>query len=179
MSSGATGGNPGRRPPGPGGEAGEKTAAAGDVAAETASRALALASALSEALGEITRRLSEYSAFGRRSRQVIIALAVSFALDVILTVALGLTALSAHGTAAANDHLVQALHAAQLTSCASGNVFRADQDTIWRSFISLAVKPAPGESAAQAARAARLAAQFLAYIATVNHPVNCTALYGR
>jgi hypothetical protein len=176
MSSSGTGGDPGRRTAG---EAAEKTAAAGDVAGETASRALALASALSEALGEITRRLSEYSAFGRRSRQVIIALAVSFALDIVLTVALGLTALSAHGTANANDHLVQALHASQLTSCASGNVFRADQDTIWRDFISLIAKPSPGETAAQAARTARLAAQFLAYIATVNHPVNCTALYGR
>lgn len=171
----------------------ETAATAGSLAEATAAKALALASALSATLTEIARRLDEYSAFGRRSRQIItklrrinIALAVSLSLDIILTVVLGFTAFSAHGTADSNAQLVQelhvqqtALHAAQLTVCANGNIFRADQDTIWRDFIGLITKPAAGESPAQVAKTNQLAAQFLSYVGSVNHPVNCKALYGK
>lgn len=164
----------------------ETAATAGSLAEATAARALALASALSATLTEIARRLDKYSAFGKRSRKIIIALAASFSLDIILTVVLGLTAFSAHDTANANSRLVQevdaaqlALHAAQLTVCANGNRFRADQDTIWRDFIGLITKPAAGEPAAQVAKTDQLAMRFLTYVAAVNHPVDCAALYGK
>ncbi|HMG64283.1 MAG TPA: hypothetical protein VK599_15160 [Streptosporangiaceae bacterium] len=195
MSSGATGDSPEeRRAAVLAAEAERKaadlareTAATADSLAEaTAARALALASALSETLGEIARRLDQYSAFGRRSRKIIVALAVSFALDIVLTVVLGLTAFSAHDTANANAQLVQevhaaqlALHAAQLTVCANGNTFRADQDVIWRDFIGLITKPAPGESPAQVAKTDQLAMGFLGYVGQVNHAVDCKALYGK
>lgn len=180
MSSSGTGEPPrGQQVPEPGGEA-------GDVAGQTAARALAVASALGETLGEIARRLDQYSAFGRRSRKIIIALAVSFTLDVILTVVLGLTAFSAHDTAAANSQLVRdvhaaqvALHSSQLSACANGNVFRKDQNVIWRDFIGLITKPSPAETAAQIAKTSQLAGQFLGYVVKVNHQVNCTALYGK
>lgn len=169
------------------------TANGGGPAEAIAARGLALASALSEILTEIARRLDEYSAFGKRSRKILtrlrrmgIGLAVSLVLDIILTIVLGLTAVSAAGTAAANSQLVQelhaqqiALHSEQLASCANGNTFRADQDTIWRDFIGLITKPAAGESPAQGAKTGQLARQFLAYVAMVNHPVNCAALYGK
>ena len=164
----------------------ETTAKADDLAEVTAGRALALASALSDALAEIGRRLDQYSAFGRRSRRIIIALAGSFTLDIILTVALGLTAVSAHGTADTNAQLVQGLHtqqaalqAAQLMACANGNVFRDNQTTIWRDFIVIITRAETGQSAAQVAKSEKLAAEFLAYVAKVNHPVNCAALYGK
>ena len=151
---------------------------ADDLAGETAGRALALASALSDTLAEIGRRLDQYSAFGRRSRRIIIALAVSFALDITLTIVLGFTAFSAHDTASANAQQGRELHAAQLMSCANGNVFRDNQTTIWRDFIVIITKAETGQSPAQVAKSQKLAAEFLAYVATVNHPVNCTALYG-
>ena len=147
--------------------------------------ALALAEALGETLGEISRRLEEYSAFGKRSRQIIIALSVSFALDIILTVVLGLTALQAHGTADTNAQLVQglhaqqaALHAEQLASCADGNTFRADQDVIWQDFIRILTTPTATSTKAQEAAADKLASEFLKYVTTVNHAIDCTALYG-
>lgn len=165
----------------------EETAAkAGSLAEETAAKAFALAAALSDTLTEIARRLDQYSAFGKRSRRIIIALAVSFTLDIILTVVLGLTAFQAHGTAYSNAQLVQELHmqqaglrAAQLEACAGGNTFRADQDIIWQDFIRIATTPAPGSTKAQITAADKIAAQFLAYITIVNRPVNCTALYGK
>jgi hypothetical protein len=155
------------------------------VPGEQAAQALALAASLDATLAEISRRLEEYSAFGRRSRQIIIALSVSFALDILLTVVLGFTAFAAHSTANDNAQLVQelhtqqmALHAAQLQACAGGNTFRADQDVIWKDFIRILTTPTTTSTKAQEEVADKLAAQFLKYVATVNHPVNCTALYG-
>jgi hypothetical protein len=188
MNSGATGDSPEERrasdlaaeTTAKASELAEKTAAtADDLAEETAARALALASALSTTLGEIARRLNEYSAFGRRSRRIIIALAVSFALDIILTVVLGYTAFQAHSTADGNARLTQQMHVAQLQSCDGTNKFRAAQDVIWEKFISLATQPAPGEPKAQAERAARIGAQFLAYVKKADTPINCTARYGK
>jgi hypothetical protein len=147
--------------------------------------ALALAEALGETLGEISRRLEEYSAFGKRSRQIIIALSVSFVLDVIITVVLSIVALQAHGTASTNAQLVQelhtqqaALHTEQLASCADGNTFRADQDIIWQDFIRILTTPTATSTKAQEAAADKLASEFLKYVTTVNHAIDCTALYG-
>lgn len=153
---------------------------------EAAARALALASDLSDALAAIAGRLERYSAFGKRSRRIIIALAVSFTVDIVLTVVLGFTALSAHDTANANSLLVRevnaaqvALHAAQLTVCGNGNAFRADQNVIWHRFVGILTTPTATSTKAQAAEADKLAAQFLGYVGAVNHPVNCARLYGR
>jgi len=166
--------------------AAETTAKADDLAEETAAKALGLAAALDDTLTQIAGRLDRYAVYGRRSRKIIIGLAVSFALDVIITIVLGFTAFSAHNTASANAGLVRGLHnaqvqlhAAQLEACSAGNVFRADQDTIWQGFIHIiTAKPAPGTPESQVKAADKLAAQFLAYVAKVNHPVNCEALYG-
>lgn len=141
---------------------------------------------LGDKLALVTGRLQEVSASSRGTRRLAVGLAASFALDIALTLVLGFTAFSAHDTASANAQLVGelhaqqlALHASQLASCANGNTFRADQDVIWQDFIGLVARPAPGETAAQAAKTGKLAAQFLAYVATVNHPIDCAALYGK
>jgi hypothetical protein len=144
-----------------------------------AAQALVLATALGETLEQITVRLDEYSAFGRNSRKIILALAASFALDIALTLVLAFTALQAHSTAATNGQLVQEIHASQLQACANGNTFRENQTTIWRDFIAIVTKAETGQTPAQLAQSEKLAAQFLSYVATVNHPVSCTALYGK
>jgi hypothetical protein len=162
----------------------ETTAKADSLAQATAAKAFALAASLDQTLVKIAERLDRYSAFGRRSRQIIIALAVSFALDITLTVVLSIVAIQAAGTAITSAQLVQelhvqqtALHAAQLTVCANGNRFRADQNVIWRRFIAILTTPTATSTKAQVAKADKLAAQFLAYVGTVNHPVDCAALY--
>lgn len=166
--------------------AAETSAKAAGLAIETAAKALELATQLTETLDKIGKRLEEYAVYGRRSRRIIIALTVSFALDIVLTIVLGFTAFSAHSTASTNASLVSGLHtaqvqlrAAQLEACAGGNTFRADQDIIWEDFIHVLIaKPAAGTPESQIEAADKLAAQFLAYVAKVNHPVNCEALYG-
>lgn len=141
----------------------------------------------------LQQTVDDMTGYSRRTRKIIWGLAVSIALDVVLTVVLGLTAFQAHDAASSNTQLVQkvnaqqaalhmqqvALHAAQLSACANGNVFRVNQTTIWRDFIGIVAKPAAGESAAQVAKADALAAGFLTHVSQVNHPVNCVKLYGK
>lgn len=166
--------------------AAETSAKADALSEETAARAVSLALALSKTLAEIARRLDRYSAFGKRSRKIIIALMVSFVLDITLTIVLGFTAFTAHSTANTSAPLVQALHtqqaalhAAQLQACAGGNTFRSDQNIIWRDFIRILITPTAASTKAEIEAADKLAAQFLRYVTTVNRPVNCTALYGK
>jgi hypothetical protein len=142
------------------------------MAVETAAKALELTERLAGTLEVISGRLEKYSVYGRRSRKIIIALAVSFTLDVILTFALGLTAVRAHDTAGA-------VHQANITSCHNGNSFRAGQTKIWHTFVALAVRPTPGETAAQIAKSNELAAGFIASVERVNRAIDCRALYGK
>jgi hypothetical protein len=164
----------------------ETVSAVDVVAVETATKALALAVELAETLEKIsgrlekiTKRLGEVSGYGRRSRRIIVALAVSFSLDIVLTVVLAFTAFTAHSTAASNASLVSGLHTANVMSCHNGNSFRAAQTSIWQEFVGLLTKPAPGESAAQIAATDKLAAGFLKNVVKVNHPIDCASLYGK
>ena len=105
--------------------AAETAATADALAAETAARAFKLASALDATLVTIAGRLDRYAVYGQRSRRIIIALAVSFALDIILTIILGFTAFSAHSTASTNASLVSGLHTAQVQLRAASSWRRA------------------------------------------------------
>lgn len=133
----------------------------------------------------LQKTVDEITGYSRRTRKVMWALAASLVLDITLTVVLSIVAFQAHGTADTNSQLVQevhmqqvALHAAQLSACAGGNTFRADQNVIWKDFIRILTTPTATSTKAQVAKADKLAAQFLAYVSTVNHAVNCAKLYG-
>lgn len=107
------------------------------------------------------------------------ALAVSFALDIILTVVIGITVIHSQDTASAASATASQLHASNLAACASGNTFRADQDKIWAGFIDLIAMPSPGESAARKAEVKTYADNFLKFVRTVNKPNDCAAIYGK
>ena len=134
----------------------------------------------------LQQTVDEITGYSRRTRKLMWALAGSLVLDITLTVVLSIVAFQAHGTASTNAELVQelhmqqsALHAAQLEACAGGNTFRADQDVIWGRFIGILTTPTATSTKAEVAKADKIAAQFLAYISQVNHPVNCAELYGK
>jgi hypothetical protein len=141
----------------------------------------------------LQQTVDDMTGYSRRTRKLIWGLVVSIALDVALTVVLGLTAFQAHDAASSNTQLVQkvnaqqatlhvqqvALHAAQLSACANGNVFRVNQTTIWHDFVRILTTPTPSSTKAQVAQADKLAAQFLAFVGQVNHKVNCVKLYGK
>jgi hypothetical protein len=157
-----------------------------DPAAEAARRAVVIADSLTAALGAVSARLGEQDAalekqsvYGRRSRKIMIALAISFALDIILTIVIGITVIHSQDTASAASATASQLHASNLTACASGNTFRADQDKIWAGFIGLITMPSPGESAARKAEVKTYASNFLTFVRTVNRLNNCTVIYGK
>jgi hypothetical protein len=123
-----------------------------------------------DARSSLQKTVDEITGYSKRTRKLMWGLAVSIILDITLTVVLGFVSADALSANAA-------LHSSQLVSCANGNIFRTDQDTIWRDFIGLIAKPSAGEPAAQVARTDKLAASFLTYVTRVNHAINCTALY--
>lgn len=141
--------------------------------------ALDAARGLTDALDAVRSELAAVKQSARTSRRIAIGLAASFTLDIILTVVLGFTAYTASNVAASNASLVTGLHAANVTSCHNGDTFRAAQNTIWKDFVGILAKPSPGETKAQIAKTNELAREFLAYVAKVNHPINCSALYGQ
>lgn len=129
--------------------------------------------------GDSETRDAELAKSGQRRGRILTGIIVSICLDLLITAGFGWTTVQVNDAQNASTQLVQALHTAQLTVCMNGNTFRANQTTIWRDFIALIAKPSAGEPAAQIAKTDQLATQFLAYVTTVNHSVNCTALYGK
>jgi hypothetical protein len=106
-----------------------------------------------------------------RNRRQIRLIAVSVAVDIVLSVTCVFLAVS-------QARVSHQIHVSQLTSCRIGDDFRAGQVRLWDHVIAVSKAP-PGETAA--AREARLAklAAFRAYVRAEFRPVNCSRLYGK
>lgn len=138
---------------------------------DVALAALQVVTSIESQLTGISDKLDTYAVYGKRSRHIIIALAISLAFDIAITAVVGVVAASAHST-------VSELHAASLSQCVAGNQFRSDQNTIWAGFVGLLATPEPGESAADKRKTAAEASTFLKFVRTVNSLRDCAAVYG-
>jgi hypothetical protein len=125
-----------------------------DVAA-LAARAIGIAE-------EATRTQSGIVAQQGKSRRNLRLLAVSVALDVALSVALGALALS-------QAHTSEAIHNSQVSACQQANVSRAEDIAIWNRLLRL---PA-GATSAQKSEVAELEK----LVGVKDSPRNCAALY--
>lgn len=99
---------------------------------------------------------------GRRTRQLAIGLAVSFTLDVVLTVVVTLLSVSALNQGAT-------LHASQLAACAVGNQARAQQVTLWNEVLALSAQSPHANQQMDEA--------FKRFIMKTFAPVNCAEVY--
>lgn len=122
--------------------------------------------ALTQQLVMVSERLSEVAAAGAatagregRTRRLAVGLAVSFILDIALTIVVSILSVSALNQNAT-------LHASQLSACALSNTTRADERLLWSYLFDLNGKPATSE-----------VKKFLAYVDTTFAPENCGALY--
>jgi hypothetical protein len=95
----------------------------------------------------------------RRTRRLAVGLAVSFALDVALTIVVSILSISALNQNAT-------LHASQLSSCSLSNGTRADERLLWSYLFTLSGKPQTAE-----------VKKFLAYVDKTFAPENCASLY--
>jgi hypothetical protein len=156
MSSDVTGPSSGEQ------RADETDARAEELAVQTAVKALDLATQLAETLGKISERLETYAVYGKRSRRIIAALAVSFTLDIILTVIV--TILSASAL-----HHSTAVHQSQLAACAIGNQTRRGDVELWGYVLKLSAK-SPNSNQAQLR-------MFKVFVDKTFAPVDCAKLY--
>jgi hypothetical protein len=127
---------------------------------------------LADSLRGMTRQLTAVKATVRRSKRVIIGLAVSLVLDIALTVTVTITAVqSGDASSQASDSVTQ-LHASNVSACQQANVNRAQDIAIWDTFLAELAPP----SARTPAVTAKLAV-INAAIRVKDTPRNCAALY--
>lgn len=127
---------------------------------------------LQAALEGMTGQLAAVKATVRRSRRVIIALAVSLLLDVCLTVGVTVAAVQSGDASGRAGDAVAQLHASNLSACRQANVNRAQDIAIWDTFLSELAPPA----ARTAAVKAKLAVINTA-IRVKDTPRDCARLY--
>ena len=131
--------------------------------------ALEAAKGLKGALDAIGEKIDGLTGAVRRSKHMIIALAVSLCIDVTLTVIVAVFAVQAHD---ANASAIAAKDAAAVAAkenralCLSGNAARAEQIKPWEILIGLSKMP---QSAAQR----REIAVFVADLHKIYAPRNC------
>ncbi len=107
-------------------------------------QALEAAKGLKGALEDIGTKIDGLSGAVRRSKHMIVALAVSLCIDVALTVVVAVFAVQAHD---ANASAIAARDAAAVAAkdnqalCLSGNVARAEQVKPWEILIGLSKAP--------------------------------------
>lgn len=118
---------------------------------------------LANTLSEVVRQLAAVADAGRKTRRLTVGLAVSFALDMILTVVVTLLTLSALNQGSAQ-------RASQLAACAVSNQTRIAEQSLWAYVFQVS---APPKTAAQLATERK----FLEHVDTIFAPVNCAAVY--
>jgi len=122
---------------------------------------------LTESLGVVATQLGRVSELFTRTRRqgirIVAGLAVSFVMDVVLTIVVALLSVSSLSQASA-------IHVSQLTACSIGNESRVAQIQLWGYVLQLAGSPkTPAEEERDR--------KFLAYVNRTFAPVNCAQLY--
>lgn len=125
---------------------------------------------LADNLTAVTDRLEGLSGYGRRTRWLAASAIVLFLVDIGLTVVMVFLFLNARSES-------NAIRAATLTACSTGNELRAEEKALWQGIITTSLQegPPPGTSRARLDENARLL-QALVNKAFVH--VDCQKLYG-
>ena len=131
-----------------------------------------LTSAVQGLRDDLDDKFSFLRRYGARNRHLIWALAVSLALDLILTAAVifGQVQLDR------NKATIGAVHAAQISACQTGNRLRAEQRALWGHVIAIS-QPPPHETPVQRRKREKTLTQFAAYVKRVFPTLDCTSVY--
>lgn len=132
--------------------------------------------AVHDELKAMGKRLDREARLTRRLRHVVVALAISFALDITLTVLLTVVAGQAHTASAQAKATVAQLHATQIAACGTGNLLRAKQVQLWDHLVKVSPPP-PHQTRQQAARYRQRIAIILAYVRRTFPQLDCKSLY--
>jgi hypothetical protein len=133
---------------------------------------VAAAGQLSSSLDAMAGELRRLNSRERVNRRMIVSLAVSLALDLVLTVIVAITAVQAHNASTrATDASAAAEHASASNTalCQASNTSRAQQIDLWNFLLSLGKPPAT-------AAERKVISGFRAYLDRDFAPRNCAAL---
>lgn len=124
---------------------------------------------LQQALEGMTKQLAAVKATVRRSRRVIVALCVSLALDVCLTIGVAVATIQSSDASSRASSTVTQLHSSNISACRQANVSRGEDIAIWDRLLKV---PAgvPAAARAEVADLERL-------VGVKDKPRDCNALY--
>jgi hypothetical protein len=127
--------------------------------------------AMTSELAGLRADTDELRGYGRRNRHLIKLVAVSVAVDVLLSVGL------AYAVHRADQAATEAKRSSssQVVTCRSSNVARAGQTDLWTFILNSYPPPANETPAERTAREERVA-KFKAYVASAFAPRDCEAI---
>ena len=132
-------------------------------------------------LAAMRRELAAMNVYGKHNRRLIAGLAISFALDLLLTVIVAVFAIQAHD-ASSQAHVAASLaaqnHASALKFCRAANVSAEAQVRLTTYFVAI-TQPPPGAPGAQAVTTRARDAALLVYVRRSFAPRDCAAIYGQ
>jgi hypothetical protein len=131
---------------------------------------IAVAKELRDIIGQIGRDLETTRTYGRKTRRLSVALVISVAADIVLSLLLGYTVLREHQNS-------DAIRTSQIRACSIGNDGRAAQRRLWDHVLTVSSAPNPGETAAQRTVRLRQLHDFRLFINREFRPVDCVKLY--
>jgi hypothetical protein len=158
-----------------------------DQAALDTAQALTVAlDGMGRQLRAVNERQDRADRFSHRSRIIILITVVSLIIDLAITglyinnsirldratTALNATTMELQHTRAT----VAEVHQTLISGCQGGNVTKAGQIQIWRKLASLS-PPAAGTPPSVAADQEKRVQAFLAFVAKINAPRDCAAVY--
>lgn len=137
-------------------------------------------------LKSVNERQDKAERFGHRSRIIIVITGISLLIDLTVTglfinnnVRLDHTTAALNATTMELKHTratVAEVHQTLVSGCQGGNVTKAGQIQIWRKLASLS-PPAAGTPPSVAAQQEKKVQTFLAFVAKINAPRDCAAVY--
>ncbi|HEX3960917.1 MAG TPA: hypothetical protein VHZ03_30580 [Trebonia sp.] len=119
-------------------------------------------------LKAVSERLTVAEDANRTNRHIIIALVVSFCLDLLVTAGFGWNTVQVNGAQNAS-------HDSQISACQQANVNRAQDIAIWNQFLTDIAPPGTPETAKVKAELAGLSK----LVQVKDEPRNCQKLYAK
>lgn len=132
---------------------------------------VATAQGLTDALERMTGELQQVQVYGRRSRRIIVTLAISLILDVAVTIVVAIFAGQANSASTQASATLTQLHRTQIAACRIGNQGRAQEVALWEHIAAV------GTTRKTPAKARREDRALLAYIRKIFAPRDCAAIY--
>lgn len=130
--------------------------------------AIAAAARLQESVVDLKDEIGGLRAYGRRNRRLIVGLGISLALDILLTVAVVIVAVTANNAGDA----ASANRQSQIDTCTSSNQTRAASRNLWNYVLDAAANDPETQTAARKQQLA----QFRTYMETAYAQRDCTRI---